>query len=116
MILAELLRKKHSIQDVYFQDPRFSTVDISFLRSIKYHVLNDPLALEIIDLTSVFAPGLHGKLCAQAFTRYCLAPWIGNNLEARCIWDPKHSDIGPFHQQKKTQKTQKNRSSNRFLS
>ena len=82
-ILVELLRKKHNIQDIYFQDPRFTAVDISFLRSQEYHVLDDPRAFEIIDSsTLVFAPGLHRNLYAQAFAKYRPALLIGNNLEA----------------------------------
>ena len=56
MILVGLLRKKHNIQDIYFQDPRFTAVDISFLRSQEYHVLDDARAFDIIDSSTLILP------------------------------------------------------------
>ena len=56
-VLLQVLRTKHDIPHVYFQDPLFGIVEIAFLRSLGYTVLDNPDAFGMMSpSTFLFAP------------------------------------------------------------
>ena len=81
--ILEVLAENHNFKDVIFQDPAFTPIDIQFLESLKYTVVDDPAAFSLIDdATFVFAPHLECEFIAKALENARPALCITNDLDA----------------------------------
>ena len=74
--------RKHSITDIFFQDPVFNPVDKAFLNSCGFWVRDDPQAFcDIDNNTFLFAPHLDLVHFATALENKAPSLCIGNSLE-----------------------------------
>ena len=81
-VLLQVLRTKHDIPSfsVYIQDPDFQPVEIDFLESLGYTVLDDPDAIDMMSSsTFLFAPGCPFDVTARALKTALPALYIGND-------------------------------------
>ncbi|KAL6718874.1 hypothetical protein ACLMJK_003108 [Lecanora helva] len=79
--ILDILGERHRIQQVIFQDPAFSDLDKSFLRSLGYVVVEDPQAFSTIDEnTFVFAPHLEVAQTAISLENRKPTLFVGNDL------------------------------------
>ena len=79
-IILQILTERHSIQEVYFQDPAFSEAEKKFLKSLGYTVLEDPAAYEKMSAsTFLFAPFLAYNVAASALAVSFPALYMGNS-------------------------------------
>jgi len=80
--LLGLLRKKHNIQGVSFQDPTFTEVERAFLLSLGYKVFLHPKAFEVMHPTTfVFAPRFRKDLVVGLFRIAHPALYIGTDID-----------------------------------
>ena len=78
--ILRILKDRHCIQQVYFQDPDFSDADILFLQSLGYAVLEKPAACEKMSAgTFLFAPFLPDYVNAGALTVAFPGLYMGNS-------------------------------------
>lgn len=81
-MILNVLRKVHTIHEVYFQDPLFTQVDSLFLESLGFTVLQSPGALQRLDATTlVFAPYPPNVVVADIFRTCNPALYIGADLK-----------------------------------
>ena len=79
-VLLQVLRTKHDIRDVVFQDPSFRPVEIQFLDSLGYTVLDDPDAFDMMSpSTFLFAPYCPDIVTYKALKSPFPALYIGND-------------------------------------
>lgn len=79
-VLMPVLRTKHDIPNVYFQDPNFQPVAIQFLESLGYTVLDDPEAFDMMSpSTFLFAPYCPEDVNYRALESSFPALYIGND-------------------------------------
>ena len=83
MILdTDLLGARHTVRNVWFQEPVFSKTDEIFLEGLGFTALQFPTAMEkITSNTFVFAPRVPYFLTAGVFTACHPALYIGNRLD-----------------------------------
>ncbi len=80
--LLILLRRKHSIAEVFFQDPKVTDVEAAFLKSLGYIIVEDPQAYNQVDEnTLVFAPRFPNDLIVKCLGRAYPALYIGLDLD-----------------------------------
>ncbi|KAL9133775.1 MAG: hypothetical protein Q9175_005047 [Cornicularia normoerica] len=74
------MKTKHDIRDVVFQDPSFRPVEIQFLDSLGYTVLDDPDAFDMMSpSTFLFAPYCPDIVTYKALKSSFPALYIGND-------------------------------------
>ena len=79
--LVEILRKTQPIDHVIFQEPQFNDVDVTFLQSLGFAVVEDPEAqLKITNKTALFAPLNSFPLTAECLQISLPALYIGNEV------------------------------------
>lgn len=84
-VLLQVLRTKHDIPNVYFQDPNFDPVEIRFLESLGYTVLDDPDAFGMMSSsTFLFAPYCPDSVNCWALESSFPALYVGNRPHLVC--------------------------------
>ncbi|MCJ1258075.1 hypothetical protein MMC24_005905 [Lignoscripta atroalba] len=81
--MLDLLRGngKHSVKDVYFQDPSFNALDERFIQSLGFTVLESPRAIGRLTSTSfLFAPRLEFPIIYDALAAATPVLYVGNDL------------------------------------
>lgn len=93
-VLLQVLRTKHEIPNIYFQDPVFQPVEVQFLESFGYIVLEDPDAFDKTSAsTFLFAPHCPYDVGFMALKSSFPALYIGNDPRA-VGWDIIHDECG----------------------
>ena len=78
----DCLGAKHTVQNLWFQEPGLSQIDENFLKSLGFTTLQFPTALEkITSTTFVFAPRVPYYLTVAVFSACHPAVYIGNRLD-----------------------------------
>lgn len=81
-IILEVLAKKHPVENVYFQDPKFTDFEVQFLRGLGYRVIEDPQAFSLVDSTTfLFAPVVCYDVWLKALEHASPALYIGNCVD-----------------------------------
>lgn len=94
-ILLRVLREKHDIRTVYFQDPTFQPAEIQFLESLGYTVLDDPDAFDVMSAsTFLFAPYCPYDVTARALRSALPALFVGNDPQ-EAGWSVMYRQRGP---------------------
>lgn len=63
---------KHTISDIYFQDPAFNALDRAFLSSRGYMILHTPESeTHVTENTLVFTPGTEWAVCLSSINIPC---------------------------------------------
>ena len=84
-VVLGIIGGRHSIQNVYCQDPVFTKVERAFLQSLGYTILEDPAACQKMSTgTFLFAPYLGHDVAAKALSVAFPALYIGNS-PAKCL-------------------------------
>lgn len=80
--LSELLSEKHQFSEIFFQDPQFTTVEMAFLQSRGYIVVQDPEAYaKLSSTTLIFAPRFDKDRIAGCFGIAQPAVFIGLDIK-----------------------------------
>ena len=94
-VLLQVLGTKHDIQNVYFQDPQFQPVEIQFLESLGYTVLDDPEAFDMMSAsTFLFAPYCPDYVMCMALEPSSPALYVGNDPQ-QVGWNIMNRPDGP---------------------
>lgn len=81
-IILGFLAKEHSIENVYFQEPKFTDFEIWFLRGLGYIILEDPEAFSLVNsATFLFAPVNRYDVWVEALEHESPAFFIGNCVD-----------------------------------
>ena len=80
--ILEILRRRHPVEEVYIQDPKFNEIETSFLRDLGFTVLEDPEAKgKMTSSTFLFAPHCEHGVLAMHLVAAFPALYMGNDLE-----------------------------------
>lgn len=76
-----ILKKRSSIQHVYFQDPQFNAVDKAFLNSLGYEVIDSPASKDLITAeTFLYTPYTNMDAIYNTMKGCFPALYIGNDI------------------------------------
>lgn len=91
----QVLGTKHDIQNVYFQDTEFQPVEIRFLESLGYTVLDDPETFDMMSAsTFLFAPHCPDHVICRALKHSLPALYVGNDPQ-EAGWSIINQPKGP---------------------
>jgi len=80
--MLEMLKRTHTITDIWFQDPLFNDVEVAFLTHLGYKVLQDPEARsKMTSSTFLFAPHCEHSVVTQHLQGCLPALYVGNDPE-----------------------------------
>ena len=81
--MLDRLKGTYNLRQIIFQDPVFTSSDVTYLESLGYIVLRTPHAFDAItSSTFLFAPHLESNIYATALSREVPAMCVGSNVDA----------------------------------
>ena len=87
LLTGFLTEEKHDIKDVFFQEPRFNSLDKELLLSMGFVVLESPDAMErMTSTTFLFTPHLEFFIIQNALEKAHPSLYCGNDLEHHVQW------------------------------
>ncbi|MCJ1372292.1 hypothetical protein MMC20_003515 [Loxospora ochrophaea] len=82
-----LLKTQHDIKHIYFQDPVFNSLDVEFLQSKGYTVIQNPKSESLLSSTTfLYSAYCEGDVVQASLAAAHPALYIGDDLRANISW------------------------------